>query len=348
MAKKRELDFHLPSADDLFSTQEERDDAKLKRIYEIPLDEIDPFPKHPFKVKEDEDMKTLVDSIKEFGILTPATVRRKEDGRYELLSGHRRKRACELAGLDTLRCEVVELDKDAATIFMVDSNLQRTTILPSEKAFSYKMRLDAMKRQGQRTDLTSSPVATKLRSDEVLANVVGEGKDNIRRYIRLTYLIPQLLEMVDEGKIALRPAVEISYLPRDMQESLVAAIHYEDSTPSHAQARELRTLSEKGILTQDLIYHMMGEEKPNQKDRFILKADRVKDLFPKNLPISQREDYVERQWSTTQSTVPEESVKRSGTRKDRTASGVLSYVLPHTPTLQTTSNLPKKEKHLDN
>ena len=292
MAKKSELDFHLPSADDLFSTQEEREDAKLKRIYEISLDEIDPFPKHPFKVKEDEDMKTLVDSIKEFGVLTPATVRRKEDGRYELLSGHRRKRACELAGLDTLRCEVVELDKDAATIFMVDSNLQRTTILPSEKAFSYKMRLDAMKRQGQRTDLTSSPVATKLRSDEVLANVVGEGKDNIRRYIRLTYLIPQLLEMVDEGKIALRPAVEISYLPRDMQESLVAAIHYEDSTPSHAQARELRTLSEKGILTQDLIYHMMGEEKPNQKDRFILKADRVKDLFPKNLPISQREDYV--------------------------------------------------------
>ena len=292
MAKKNELDFHLPSADDLFSTQEEREDAKLKRIYEISLDEIDPFPKHPFKVKEDEDMKTLVDSIKEFGVLTPATVRRKEDGRYELLSGHRRKRACELAGLDTLRCEVVELDKDAATIFMVDSNLQRTTILPSEKAFSYKMRLDAMKRQGQRTDLTSSPVATKLRSDEVLANVVGEGKDNIRRYIRLTYLIPQLLEMVDEGKIALRPAVEISYLPRDMQESLVAAIHYEDSTPSHAQARELRTLSEKGILTQDLIYHMMGEEKPNQKDRFILKADRVKDLFPKNLPISQREEYV--------------------------------------------------------
>lgn len=221
MAKKSELDFHLPSADDLFSTQEEREDAKLKRIYEISLDEIDPFPKHPFKVKEDEDMKTLVDSIKEFGVLTPATVRRKEDGRYELLSGHRRKRACELAGLDTLRCEVVELDKDAATIFMVDSNLQRTTILPSEKAFSYKMRLDAMKRQGQRTDLTSSPVATKLRSDEVLANVVGEGKDNIRRYIRLTYLIPQLLEMVDEGKIALRPAVEISYLPRDMQESLL-------------------------------------------------------------------------------------------------------------------------------
>ena len=292
MAKKNELDFHLPYADDLFSTQEEREDAKLKRIYEISLDEIDPFPKHPFKVKEDEDMKTLVDSIKEFGVLTPATVRRKEDGRYELLSGHRRKRACELAGLDTLRCEVVELDKDAATIFMVDSNLQRTTILPSEKAFSYKMRLDAMKRQGQRTDITSTPVVSKFRSNESLGDVVGESREQIRRYIRLTYLIPKLLEMVDEGKIALRPAVEISYLPRDMQESLVAAIHYEDSTPSHAQARELRALSDKGILTQDLIYHMMGEEKPNQKDRFILKADRVKELFPKNLPISQREDYV--------------------------------------------------------
>lgn len=293
MAKKSELDFHLPSADDLFSTQEEREDAKLKRIYEIPLDEIDPFPKHPFKVKEDEDMKTLVDSIKEFGVLTPATVRRKEDGRYELLSGHRRKRACELAGLDTLRCEVVELDKDAATIFMVDSNLQRTTILPSEKAFSYKMRYDAMKRQaGARTDLTGDPLEPRLKTSQLLALETSESASQIKRYIRLTYLIPKLLEMVDEGKIALRPAVEISYLPRDMQESLVAAIHYEDSTPSHAQARELRALSDKGILTQDLIYHMMGEEKPNQKDRFILKADRVKELFPKNLPISQREDYV--------------------------------------------------------
>lgn len=293
MAKKNELDFHLPSADDLFSTQEEREDAKLKRIYEISLDEIDPFPKHPFKVKEDEDMKTLVDSIKKFGVLTPATVRRKEDGRYELLSGHRRKRACELAGLDTLRCEVVELDKDAATIFMVDSNLQRTTILPSEKAFSYKMRYDAMKRQaGARTDLTGDPLEPRLKTSQLLALETSESASQIKRYIRLTYLIPKLLEMVDEGKIALRPAVEISYLPRNMQESLVAAIHYEDSTPSHAQARELRALSDKGILTQDLIYHMMGEEKPNQKDRFILKADRVKELFPKNLPISQREDYV--------------------------------------------------------
>ena len=240
-------------------------------------------------------MKTLVDSIKEFGVLTPATVRRKEDGRYEMLSGHRRKRACELAGLDTLRCEVVELDKDAATIFMVDSNLQRTTILPSEKAFSYKMRLDAMKRQAGRPSKNDVPVAQDLRgipSREILGREVGESQDNVRRYIRLTYLIPQLLDMVDEGKIALRPAVEISYLPKEMQENLVAAINYEDSTPSHAQARELRALNDKGILTQELIYHMMGEEKPNQRDRVILRSEKVKDLFPENLPISQREDYV--------------------------------------------------------
>ena len=295
MAKGNGLNFHLPSADDLFSTEAEREDAKLKRIYDIPLDQIDDFPKHPFQVNEDDDMRALVDSIKENGILTPATVRLKEDGRYEMLSGHRRKRACELAGMTTLRCEIVELDKDAATIFMVDSNLQRTTILPSEKAFSYKMRLDAMKRQAGRPAENGAPMVPHLlqgKSRDILSQDVGESREQIRRYIRLTYLIPQLLEMVDEGKIALRPAVEISYLPRNMQESLVAAIHYEDSTPSHAQARELRALSDKGILTQDLIYHMMGEEKPNQKDRFILKADRVKELFPKNLPISQREDYV--------------------------------------------------------
>lgn len=274
MAKKTELNFHLPSADDLFSTQEERDDAKLKRIYEIPLDQIDPFPKHPFKVNEDDDMKALVDSIKENGILTPATVRLKEDGRYELLSGHRRKRACEIAGMTTLRCEVVELNKDEATIFMVDSNLQRTTILPSEKAFSYKMRYDAMKRQAGRPSLNASPSATNLgRSDVELAALVGESKDTIRRYIRLTHLTPSLLQMVDEGKIALRPAVEISYLPRELQDSLIAAIRYQDSTPSHAQAREMRALSDKGILTEELIYHMMGEEKPNQKDRII--ADRL-------------------------------------------------------------------------
>lgn len=292
MAKGNGLNFHLPSADDLFSTEAEREDAKLKRIYDIPLDQIDDFPKHPFQVNEDDDMKALVDSIKENGILTPATVRLKEDGRYEMLSGHRRKRACELAGMTTLRCEIVELDRDAATIFMVDSNLQRTTILPSEKAFSYKMRLDAMNRQGQKADRTSTPVVSKLRSNELLGKEVGESREQIRRYIRLTHLTPTLLKMVDENKIALRPAVEISYLPREMQDVLVAAIHYEDSTPSHAQARELRALADKGILTKELIYHMMGEEKPNQKDRVILRTDKVKEYLPKNLPISQREDYI--------------------------------------------------------
>lgn len=292
MAKGNGLNFHLPSADDLFSTEAEREDAKLKRIYDIPLDQIDDFPKHPFQVNEDDDMRALVDSIKENGILTPATVRLKEDGRYEMLSGHRRKRACELAGMGTLRCEIVELDKDAATIFMVDSNLQRTTILPSEKAFSYKMRLDAMNRQGHRTDLTSDPLGPKLRANDILAQEVNESTTQIKRYIRLTHLTPTLLKMVDENKIALRPAVEISYLPREMQDVLVAAIHYEDSTPSHAQARELRALADKGILTKELIYHMMGEEKPNQKDRVILRTDKVKEYLPKNLPISQREEYI--------------------------------------------------------
>ena len=295
MAKGNGLNFHLPSADDLFSTEAEREDAKLKRIYDIPLDQIDDFPKHPFQVNEDDDMRALVDSIKENGILTPATVRLKEDGRYEMLSGHRRKRACELAGMATLRCEIVELDKDAATIFMVDSNLQRTTILPSEKAFSCKMRLDAMRRQAGRPKNNSATVEQNyngLSSRDILAKELGESSEQIRKYIRLTHLTPTLLKMVDENKIALRPAVELSYLPRELQDIVVAAIHYEDSTPSHAQARELRALADKGILTKELIYHMMGEEKPNQKDRVILRTDKVKEYLPKNLPISKREEYI--------------------------------------------------------
>ena len=295
MAKGNGLNFHLPSADDLFSTEAEREDAKLKRIYDIPLDQIDDFPKHPFQVNEDDDMRALVDSIKENGILTPATVRLKEDGRYEMLSVHRRKRACELAGMATLRCEIVELDKDAATIFMVDSNLQRTTILPSEKAFSCKMRLDAMRRQAGRPKNNSATVEQNyngMSSRDILAKELGESSEQIRKYIRLTHLTPTLLKMVDENKIALRPAVELSYLPRELQDIVVAAIHYEDSTPSHAQARELRALADKGILTKELIYHMMGEEKPNQKDRVILRTDKVKEYLPKNLPISKREEYI--------------------------------------------------------
>ena len=294
-AKKRENAFDLPKLDDYFTTQEQRDDAKLKKIYEIPLEEIDEFPDHPFKVMDDEDMMNLAESIREQGIITPATLRKKEDGRYEILSGHRRKRACELAGLDTLRSEVVEMDRDAAVIFMVDSNLQRTTILPSEKAFSYKMRLEAMKRQGKRLDLTSSPMATKLRgmrSNEQLAEIVGEGKDNIHRYIRLTELIPELLEKVDKGEIALRPAVDISYLPEDIQRSLLDTIDMEQCTPSYAQTRRMRTLLAEGKLTDEAIYAIMQEEKPNQKEKFTISASKIEKVLPQSVKASQREEFI--------------------------------------------------------
>lgn len=290
MAIDREKEFDLPTLDDIFSTQEERDDAKLKRINEIPLEKIDPFPEHPFKVKDDEDMLNLVESIKERGVLTPITLRQKDDGRYEILSGHRRKRACELAGLSTIRAEVVKMDRDEATIFMVDSNLQRTTILPSEKAFSYKMRLDAMNRQGKRTDLTCSPVGNK--SSNLLAKDVGESKTQIFRYIRLTHLTPELLEYVDKGAISLRPAVEISYFPRELQDALAENIETEQCTPSHAQTIKMRKMYANGKLTPEVIMSIMQEEKPNQKEKLVIHSDKVKKLFPKDLPYSQREDYV--------------------------------------------------------
>lgn len=240
-------------------------------------------------------MKALVDSIRMNGVLTPAAVRKKENGRYELLSGHRRKRACEIAGLSTLPCKIVELNQDEAVIFMVDSNLQRTEILPSEKAFSYKMRHDAMKRQGKRTDLTSAPLEQKLEqqtSRNILANQIGESSEQVRRYIRLTHLIPSLLRMVDDRKIALRPAVEMSYLPREWQEVVVAAVHYQKRTPSHTQAKELRKLAESSSLTRELVYQLLGEKKPNQKDRVILKTDTIRTYLPKDLPASQREEYI--------------------------------------------------------
>ena len=293
MANEKSIEMRLPSLDELFSSQEERDDAKLKRIYEIPIEEIDPFPEHPFKVKDDEDMMNLVESIKTNGVLTPATVRKKDNGRYELLSGHRRMRACQLAGLKVLRCEVVDMTRDEATIFMVESNFQRTKILPSEKAFAYKMRLDAMKRQGRRSDLTSSPLATKSgRSDMELGEMVGESKDQVRRYIRLTELIPELLEMVDEGKIALRPAVELSYIPRLQQGYLWECMDIEECTPSHAQAIRMRKIAENGKLTPESIEAIMLEEKPNQKERIVLRGDRFSRLFPPDLPMSKREDYI--------------------------------------------------------
>lgn len=294
-ARKRENAFDLPKLDEYFTTQEQRDDAKLKKIHEIPLEEIDEFPDHPFKVLDDEDMMNLAESVRERGIITPATLRKKEDGRYEILSGHRRKRACELAGLDTLRSEVVEMDRDAAVIFMVDSNLQRTTILPSEKAFSYKMRLEAMKRQGKRTDLTCAPLAHKLKgqkSRDVLAEEIGESKDQIRRYIRLTELIPELLEKVDKGEIALRPAVDISYLSEDIQRSLLDTIEMEQCTPSYAQTRRMRTLLAEGKLTDEAIYAIMQEEKPNQKEKFTISASKIEKVLPQSVKASQREDFI--------------------------------------------------------
>jgi parB-like partition proteins len=289
----RKSDFTLPTLDDLFSTQELRDDAKLSKIRDIPLELIDDFPDHPFKVRDDEDMIQLVESVKERGVITPATVRQKEDGRYELISGHRRKRACELAGFEALRCEVVDLDRDAATVLMVESNYQRSQILPSEKAFAYKMRLEAMKRQGQRSDLTSSPVGTKFdRSSEAITEETGDSRNQIHRYIRLTNLVPELLDLVDEGKIKMRPAVELSYLDEDSQRAVVDEIDLNQCTPSHDQTIRMRKFFTDGKLTPEVVSAIMGEEKPNQREKIVLRGDKVRSLIPKNIPISQTEDYV--------------------------------------------------------
>ena len=289
----RKSDFTLPTLDDLFSTQELRDDAKLSKIRDIPLELIDDFPYHPFKVRDDEDMIQLVESVKERGVITPATIRQKEDGRYELISGHRRKRACELAGFEALRCEVVDLDRDAATVLMVESNYQRSQILPSEKAFAYKMRLEAMKRQGQRSDLTSSPVGTKFdRSSEAITEETGDSRNQIHRYIRLTNLVPELLDLVDEGKIKMRPAVELSYLDEDSQRAVVDEIDLNQCTPSHDQTIRMRKFFTDGKLTPEVVSAIMGEEKPNQREKIVLRGDKVRSLIPKNIPVSQTEDYV--------------------------------------------------------
>jgi ParB family chromosome partitioning protein len=289
---KQKIEFDLPMLDDIFTTQEERDNAKLKKIYELPLDEVDPFPEHPFKVKDDEDMMNLVDSILENGILTPTTVRKKEDGRYEMVSGHRRLRACQLAGLDTIRAEVVELDRDEATIYMVDSNMQRSVILPSEKAFSYKMRLDAMKRMPGRPSKNSVPVAQNKTSRAILGEQVGESQDNVRRYIRLTDLVPELLDIVDDGKIGLRPAVELSYLPDEFQYNVLEEIEMGQCTPSHAQAIKMKKMHGEGKLSKDVISSIMEEEKPNQREKYTLRADRVNKYLPKGLESTKREEYI--------------------------------------------------------
>ena len=292
----RKSDFTLPTLDDLFSTQELRDDAKLSKIQDIPLELIDDFPDHPFKVRDDEDMIQLVESVKERGVITPATVRQKEDGRYELISGHRRKRACELAGFENLRCEVVDLDRDAATVLMVESNYQRSQILPSEKAFAYKMRLEAMKRQAGRPSKENSvPVAQNYEgktSRELLGEQVGESQDQVRRYIRLTNLVPELLDLVDEGKIKMRPAVELSYLDEDSQRAVVDEIDLNQCTPSHDQTIRMRKFFTDGKLTPEVVSAIMGEEKPNQREKIVLRGDKVRSLIPKNIPVSQTEDYV--------------------------------------------------------
>ena len=292
----RKSDFTLTKLDDLFSTQEQRDEEKLSKIRDIPLTEIDDFPDHPFKVRDDEDMAQLIESIKERGVITPATVRQKEDGRYELISGHRRKRACELAGFDTLRCEVVDLNRDEATILMVESNCQRSQILPSEKAYAYKMRLEAMKRQAGRPSKENGvPVGHDSlvgKSRELLAAEGQDSNTQIQRYIRLTNLVPELLEYVDEGRIKMRPAVELSFLDEDSQRDVVDEIDLNDATPSHDQTIRMRKFFEEGKLTTEAIQAIMSEEKPNQREKIVLRGDRVRQLISKNIPISQTEDFV--------------------------------------------------------
>ena len=292
MPKKKEPRFEIPNVDEMFSTQEMRDEVHMTKIQMLPLSEIDPFPNHPFKVQDNEDMLQLVESVKERGVIVPVAVRKKEDGRYELISGHRRKRASELAGLETIPAEIKDLSRDEAIIMMVESNLQRTTILPSEKAFAYKMKLEAMNRQGQRTDLTSTPVVSKLRTNEELGKTVGESREQIRRYIRLTELIPEFLEWVDEGKVGLRPAVELSYIPKEQQEEIYDTCQMYQCTPSHDQTIRMRKMFEKEKLTTEAMEAVMSEQKPNQKERLVLRDERVKKLIPKSVPLAKREDYI--------------------------------------------------------
>lgn len=287
------LDLGLTSAlDELFMDDQGRAENRLPKIYEIPLTEIDDFPDHPFYVRNDEDMDQLAASVKERGIITPVMLRRKEDGRYEMVSGHRRKKACELAGLETIKAEIRDLTRDEAIMLMVESNLQRSKILPSEKAFAYKMRLDAMKRQGERTDLTLSPVATKLDSASQIGQLAGESRDQVFRYIRLTNLVPELLHMVDDGRIALRPAVELSYLHPAEQLSLVDTISYEESTPSLAQAIKMREFSKAGKLNPDVILSIMCETKGNQREKISISTEKIRKYIPKDLTPQKTEEYI--------------------------------------------------------
>lgn len=283
----------LPKLDDLFTTEEERTNDKLEKVIDIKISDIDDFPDHPFKVIENEDMFNMCDSIKENGVLVPALVRQKSDGRYEMVSGHRRKYASQLANKETLPCIVRNLTDDEAVIIMVDSNLQREEILPSEKGFAYKMKLEALSHQGKRNDLTSDQLGPKLiRSNELLSNDVGESISNIKRYIRLTELIPELLELVDEKQIALSPAVELSFLKDEEQYAVLDCIECNVATPSHAQAIRLKKMSQEGTLTTDEIEDILSEEKPNQIPKMKFNADRIRNVLPKNIEEKKIEDFV--------------------------------------------------------
>ena len=290
----KEIKMPLPSAADLFSTQEERDNEGRESVREIPLEEISDFPNHPFKVKMDESMADMAESVKQYGVLVPVLVREKPEGGYEMIAGHRRKMASELAEKKEIPCIVRDLTDDEAIIIMVDSNLQREQILPSEKAFAYKLKLDAMKRQGQRTDLTSTPVGQKLGkySVEVLGESVGESRSQIQRYIRLTELITPILDMVDSGKIAIRPAVELSYLPKEQQTILLDTMQLEDCTPSHAQAIKMRKFADEGRLNEDVILSILSEEKGNQKEQFRMPKERISKYFSPGTPAKQMEDTI--------------------------------------------------------
>lgn len=292
MAKSSGIKLDLPSVDDLFSTQEQRDEESRESIQDIPIGEITDFPNHPFQVKMDESMMDMAESVKQYGVLVPALVREKAEGGYEMIAGHRRKMASELAGKKEMPCIIRNVTEDEAVLIMVDSNLQREEILPSEKAFAYKMKLEAMNRQGKRTDLTSTPSVAKFRTNETLAKEVGESRETIRRYIRLTELIPPILDMVDNGKVAMRPAVELSYLPKDQQETLYDVMQSEDCTPSHAQAIKLRKFSESGKLGEDVILSILSEEKPNQVEQFKIPKKRIDKYFSPGTSMKQMEDTI--------------------------------------------------------
>lgn len=282
----------LKSVDDIFQTEENRADAQRERVQEIPLDQLKPFKNHPFKVRDDQRMLDTVDSIREYGVLVPAIARPDPEGGYELISGHRRKRGCEMAGLQTMPVIIRDLDDDAAVLVMVDSNIQREELLPSERAFAYKMKLEALKHQGARSDLTSSQLGTKLRADELLAEQAGESRNQVQRFIRLTELISELLDMVDERKLAFNPAVEVSYLKRDEQRMLLEAMDAEQTTPSLSQAQRLKKFSQEGRLTEEAMSAIMSEEKKSEMDKVTLRSDTLYKYFPKSYTPKQMEQTI--------------------------------------------------------